>query len=64
MSHGKCSIKMLFLKILQYSEEKTALEPLIKLEALLFSGKYCETFKNTSSEEHLQTIAVALISLF
>ena len=44
----------------------------IKLEAQLLSCEYCEIFKNTYSEEHLQTaasevsveIAFALISLF
>ena len=73
-SHRKCSIKKLFLKILQHSQENNLRWGLylIKLEEQLFSYEYWQIFKNTYSEEHRQMaasevsgeIAFSLISLF
>ena len=70
-SHWRCSIKKLFLKISQCSQENICVELsfLIKLQvirpaALLkrdsntnVSCEYCEIFRNTYFEEHLQTAA-------
>ena len=69
-SHWKCFTKKSFLKVSQYSQENSALESLINLEAQLFSYEYSKIFQNTYSEEHLQIsevsreIAFASISLF
>ena len=65
-SHLRCSIKKLFLKILQNSQESTCAESqslrpatLLKKETLaqVFSWEFCENFKSTLFTDHLQKTA-------
>ena len=70
-SHQKCSIKKMFLKILQNSQQQicarvsfliklqVSASNLIKKEALVqvFSCEFCEIFKNTFFTEYLWSIA-------
>ena len=69
-SHQRCSIKKLFLKISQYCQESPVLGSLFNkvagLKACNFIEEtptqvvfceYCEIFKNTYFEEHLQMAA-------
>ena len=49
-NHRKCSIKKLFLNILQYSQENTCVE-------VSFSPEYSKIFKTTYFEEQLQIAA-------
>ena len=53
-SHQRCSVKKLFLKVSQNSQEN-----FIKKETLaqMFSCEFCETFENTFFTEHLWTTA-------
>ena len=50
-SHRRCSVKKLFLKISQCSQENTF------VGVSVFSCESCEIFKNTYFEEHLRTTA-------
>ena len=56
----RCSIKKLFLKTLLYLQDKHVnilwLLKTLVLESL-FNPEYCEIFKSTYFEEHLQTAA-------
>ena len=60
-SHQRCSIKKLFLKISQYWQESPVLESLFnKLKETptqVVFCEYCEIFKNTYFEDHLQIAA-------
>ena len=60
-SHGRCSVKIVFLKISQISQENTCIGD-SKKEAptQLFSCEYCEIFKNTYFQEHLRMTASVL----
>ena len=49
-SHRRSSVKKLFLKILQYSQETPVLES-------LFSSEHCKIFWSTYFEERLRTAA-------
>ena len=64
----RCSSKQLFLKISQYSQEKTCVGVFFNKNAALkasnfiknrlqHSAEYCEIFNNTYFEEHLPTTA-------
>ena len=59
-SHQRCSIKIDDLKISQNSRENTCVKVSF-LEALsqMFSGVFCEIFKNTFFTEHLRATASA-----
>ena len=54
-------LKKLFLKISQYLQKNTCWSSVFNkvgsLKAQVFSCEYCETFKNTHFEEHMQTVA-------
>ena len=52
----RCSVKKVFLKISQNSQENTCAKVslLIKLQAQLFSCEFCEFFKNTFFIEHFR----------
>ena len=59
-SHRRCSIRKLFLKILQYPQETPVLESATLLKMIptpVFSCEYCEIFNTTYLEKHLQTAA-------
>ena len=65
-SHRRCSIKKVFLKTLQNSQENTCVgASLVSLESTLLkrdfntdiSCEYYEIFKNTYFKEHLGTTA-------
>ena len=71
-SHRKCSMKKLFFKISQYSQEKPLLESIFKKVAGLqtcnftkkrlqhkFSCEYCEIIENTYFEKRLRIAASA-----
>ena len=64
-SHRRCSVKTMFLKILQNSEENTFARVcnFIKKDTLaqVFSREFCEIFKNTFFIEHLQATASDLL---
>ena len=57
---GGVLLKKLFLKISQYSQENTCFKADLyqkETPTKVFCCEYCEIFKNTFSEEHLQTAA-------
>ena len=60
--YEKCSMKKVFLEILQNSQENTCARVsfLIKLQAL---GQYCEVSKNNVFTKHLRTSVVIQIAL-
>ena len=74
-SYRRCSVKKLFLEISQYSLENncvgvsfywscraSVLQLYLKeTPTLVFPCEYCEIFKNTNFEEHLQTAASVLL---
>ena len=66
-SHRRCSIKKLFLKILQYPLETPVLESLfkkvsgLKAPKQVFSCEYCENFKTAYLEKHLRMTAFYLL---
>ena len=64
-SHLRCSVKKVFLKICEVSQEtllKRACKFIKKrLQHTCFSCEICEIFKNTYLEEHLQTTASLLL---
>ena len=65
-SHQMCSLKKVFLKISQNSQENNCDKDcfLIKLQATLaqvFSYEFCEIFKNTFFTEQLWTTAFKLL---
>ena len=67
ISHRRCSIKKLYLNILQYSPAKVCIGVLLlrKLQARrknetptqMCSSEYCKIFKSTYFEESLRTAA-------
>ena len=72
-SHRRCSVKKMFLNILQNSQEKTCARVsfLIKLQAScnfikketptqVFSCEFCEISKNTFFTEHLRWLLLLL----
>ena len=63
-NHRRYSIKKLFSKNLQYSQENTRAEVsfLIKILTQVFSCEYCQIFKNTYFEEHLRKTASDMLN--
>ena len=60
-----CSLKKVFLKISQNSQENTCARDFIKKEslALVFSSEFCEISKNTFIAEDLWETASKLLSI-